>query len=471
MRMIHLALALGALGAAQPAVAQQSPLVGGWGGTLEAGAIRLRLTLTVADSAGTLHARFVSVDQGSSVFPATVEVRGDSAFFEAAMIGARYRAERVGRDTLRGQWEQGGGALPLTMVRGAEAGMVVRRPQLPRPPFPYREEQVTVQSVPGVTLAGTLTLPQGAGPHPAVLLVTGSGPQDRDETLLGHKPFLVLADYLARRGIAVLRLDDRGVAASTGAFAAATSDDFAADAQAAVRWLRARPDVADDRVGIVGHSEGGLIAPLVASRTPELGFIVMLAGPGTPSAELLMAQGALISRAAGGTEQQIERTLALQRELFTAIATEADSASLHAQLTEMVRRYQASLTPEERAQPDASDATFAAAVNQLISPWYRWFLRYDPAPALRATRVPVLALNGSLDLQVPADENLAAVQRALQAGGNRDVTIEKLPGLNHLFQTARTGAPSEYAEIEETFSPMALQRIGDWIVQRFGPRP
>lgn len=471
MRMIHFALALGALGASQPVTAQHSPLVGGWGGALEVQAMRLRLTLTVADSGGALNARFVSVDQDGTAFPATVSVHGDSAFFEAAMIGARYRAALVGRDTLRGEWLQGAGVLPLTLVRGANAGMVLRRPQLPRAPFPYREEPVTVQSVPGVTLGGTLTLPQGAGPHPAVVLVSGSGAQDRDETLLGHKPFLVLADYLTRRGIAVLRLDDRGVGASTGAFATATSDDFARDAEAAVRWLRARPDVADGRVGIVGHSEGGMIAPLVASRTPEVGFIVMLAGPGTPSAELLMAQGALISRAGGDSEQEIERTTALQRELFTAIATEADSAALHAGLREIASRYQASLTPEERAQPEASDATMAAAISQLISPWFRWFLRYDPAPALRATRVPVLALNGSLDLQVPADENLAGVQRALQAGGNRDVTTEKLPGLNHLFQTARTGAPSEYSELEETFSPAALQRIGDWIVQRFGPRP
>lgn len=471
MRMIRFALTLGAVAVAQPLAAQQSPLVGGWGGALEVQALRLRLTLTVADSGGALHARFVSVDQDGSVFPATVTARGDSAFFEAAMIGARYRAVLVGRDTLRGEWLQGAGVLPLTMVRGADAAMVARRPQLPRPPFPYREEQVTVQSVPGVRLAGTLTLPQGAGPHPAVLLVSGSGPQDRDETLLGHKPFLVLADHLTRRGIAVLRLDDRGIAGSTGAFAAATSDDFARDAEAAVRWLRARPDVADDRVGIVGHSEGGLIAPLVASRTPEVAFVVLLAGPGTPAAELLMAQGALISRAGGDSDQEVQRTTALQRELFTAIATEADSAALHGRLRQIARRFQASLTPEERARPEASDATMAAAIDQLIAPWFRWFLRYDPAPALRATRVPVLALNGSLDLQVPADENLAGIQRALAAGGNRDVTVEKLPGLNHLFQTARTGAPSEYAQIEETFSPAALRRIGDWIVQRFGPRP
>ena len=470
MRLIHLALALAALAASQPVAAQQSPLVGGWGGALEVQALRLRLTLTVADSGGALRARLVSVDQGGSTFPATVTVRGDSALFEAAMIGARYHAAIVGRDTLRGVWMQGAGTLPLTMVRGAEAGMVVRRPQLPRPPFPYREEQVAVQSVPGVRLAGTLTLPQGEGPHPAVLLVSGSGPQDRDETLLGHKPFLVLADYLARRGIAVLRLDDRGTGASTGSFAAATSDDFARDAAAAVSWLRARPEVADDRVGIVGHSEGGLIAPLVASRTPEVAFIVLLAGPGIASGDLLVMQGALISRAGGDTDQEVARTSALQRELFAAIAAEADSAALHGRLREIASAYQASLTPEERAEPGNSDATMAAAISSLISPWFRWFMRYDPAAALRATRVPVLALNGSLDLQVPADENLAAIEAALRAGGNRDVTVEKLPGLNHLFQTARTGAPSEYAEIEETFSPAALQKIGDWIVQRVGGR-
>jgi pimeloyl-ACP methyl ester carboxylesterase len=470
MRIIRCALALGALAASQPLAAQQSPLVGGWGGALEVQAIRLRLTATVVDSNGSLHARFTSVDQGNSVFPATVEVRGDSAIFTAAQIGATYRAVLVGRDTLRGEWSQGGGTLSMTMVRGADGGMVLRRPQEPRPPFPYRSEEVTVESVPGVRLAGTLTIPPGEGPHPAVVLVTGSGPQDRDESLLSHKPFLVLADHLSRNGIAVLRLDDRGVGRSTGSFAAATSDDLAQDAAAAVRWLRARPEAADDRVGIIGHSEGGMIAPMVASRTPEVAFIVLLAGPGIPSADLLVMQGALISRAGGESEGEVRRTSALQRELFTAIAQTADSAALHQQLREITRRFQASLTPEERARPDASDATMEAAVSALVSPWFRWFLRYDPAPALRATRVPVLALNGALDLQVPADEDLAGIQQALRAGGNRDVTVEKLPGLNHLFQTARTGAPSEYGEIEETMSPVVLQRVTAWILERFGPR-
>jgi pimeloyl-ACP methyl ester carboxylesterase len=470
MKPIRLALALAALAASQPLSAQQSPLVGGWGGALEVQALRLRLTLTVADSAGTLHARWVSVDQGSAAFPATVAVRGDSVEFTAGQVGARYRAVLVGRDTLRGEWMQGAGTLPLTLVRGADAGMVLRRPQVPQPPFPYRVEEVTVESVPGVRLAGTLTLPPGDGPHPAAVLVSGSGPQDRDETLLGHKPFLVLADYLTRRGIAVLRLDDRGIGRSTGSFVSATSDDFAQDAQAAVRWLRARPEVADDKVGIVGHSEGGLIGPIVASRTPELAFLVLLAGPGIRSDELLVMQGALISRAGGDAERDIERTSVFQRQMFAAINTVRDSAALRDTLAAIGRRFQETLTPEERASPYASDATMTAAINTMVSPWYRWFLRYDPAAALRATRVPVLAINGALDLQVPPDENLAAIERELRAGGNRDVTVEKLPGLNHLFQTARTGAPSEYAEIEETFSPAALQRVGDWIVRRFGPR-
>jgi pimeloyl-ACP methyl ester carboxylesterase len=469
MRIIRFALAAGALLAVQPLAAQQNPLAGGWGGALEVGAIRLRMTLAVQDSGGALQARFTSVDQGNAAFPAEVEMRGDSAIFTAGQIGASYRAVLAGRDTLRGTWTQGPGTLPLTMVRGADAGMVLRRPQHPRPPYPYRGEEVTVESVPGVRLAGTLTLPQGNGPHPAVVLVSGSGAQDRDETLLGHKPFLVLADHLTRAGIAVLRYDDRGTARSTGSFAGATSDDFANDAAAAVRWLRARPEIADDRVGIIGHSEGGLVAPLVASRDPQVAFLVLLAGPGIPAAELLVMQGALISRAGGDPEGEVERTSVLQREMFAAIAQTADSAALHDTLMAIGRRFQATLTPEERARPDASDATLAAAINTMVSPWYRWFLRHDPVPALRATRVPVLAVNGGLDLQVPADENLAGIQQALRAGGNRDVTVEKFPGLNHLFQTARTGAPSEYAEIEETMAPVVLQRVTAWILERFGP--
>jgi uncharacterized protein len=467
MRLIRFALAAGALAAAHPAAAQESPVAGRWGGALEASGMRLRLTLSVEAVGGALQARFVSVDQGSSAFAATVEVRGDSAVFTMPQIGGTYRAVLVGRDTLRGEWTQGPGTLPLTMVRGADAAMTLARPQNPQPPLPYRSEEVTVESVPGVRLAGTLTLPQGAGPHPAVLLVTGSGPQDRDESLLGHKPFLVLSDHLTRAGIAVLRVDDRGTGRSTGSFAGAMSDDFARDAEAAVRWLRARPEVADGRVGIVGHSEGGMIAPLVASRSPDVAFVVLLAGPGIPAADLLVMQGERIAQAGGAPEGVVRRSAELQRLLFAAVAATADSAALDAQVREIATRWRASLTPEEQAQIPGQAVD--VGLRQVMAPWFRWFLRYDPVPALRATRVPVLALNGALDLQVPADENLAGIEQALRAGGNRDVTVEKLPRLNHLFQTATTGSPSEYGEIEETMSPAVLQRVSAWILERFGP--
>ena len=390
--------------AAQPAVAQQSPLVGGWGGALEVQSIRLRLTLAVADSGGALHARFTSVDQGGAAVPVTVETRADSVIFTAAPLSASFRAVLAGRDTLRGTWAQGPATLPLTMVRGADAGMVLRRPQHPQPPFPYRSEEVTVESVPGVRLAGTLTLPQGDGPVPAVVLVSGSGAQDRDETLMGHKPFLVLSDHLTRAGIAVLRLDDRGTARSTGSFAASTSADFAEDAAAAVRWLRARPEVADDGVGIVGHSEGGSDRPDRGIATPRGGVRRAAGGPRHP----LRGADGKAGRAhqprgrrpgarggADGRPFSVRCSPPSRRRRTARRCTRGSARSASA----FGRRSRRAARAAGRVRRHVE-----AAVNTMVSPWYRWFLRYDPAPALRATRVPVLALNGGLDLQVPADE-------------------------------------------------------------------
>ena len=468
MRFLRFAFAASLLAAplATPAAAQDPGVVGRWGGALEVQSMRLRLTLEVKDEGGTRTAKFVSVDQGGSEIPATVAVTADSVIFEMAPLAAAYRAVRVGRDTLRGVWTQGAGSLPLTLVRGADAAMVVRRPQNPQPPYPYRAEEVSFESDPGVRLAGTLTLPQGAGPHPAVVLISGSGAQDRDEQLMNHRPFLVIADHLTRNGIAVLRVDDRGTGASTGTMEGATSEDFARDVMAAVRLLRTRPEVAGDRVGLIGHSEGGMIAPMVASRMPEVAFTVLLAGPGMDGAELLRLQGELISRATGTPDSLIQRTSNAQREAFAAINTIADSGALDARLREIVSVLLATTPPEDLQRRQAE---VAASLRQLTNPWFRYFLRYDPEPALRGTRVPVLALNGSLDLQVPADENLSGIERALRAAGNPDVTVEKLPGLNHLFQPATTGAPSEYGEIEQTMDPAVLERITSWILQRFGP--
>jgi hypothetical protein len=303
------------------------------------------------------------------------------------------------------------------------------------------------------------------------VLVSGSGPQDRDESLMGHKPFLVLADHLTRNGIAVLRYDDRGVAASEGDFATATTADFVTDALAATEYLRGRPDIDADGVGLIGHSEGGLVAPAAAAQSGGVAWIVLLAGPGVPGEEILLAQIEKISRASGASEEMIARSLATQRRVHDVLRADDDEATTARHLREVLRSAIDSASAAERAAIGSSDAQINAytdaQIRQVTSPWFRNFLRYDPRPSLEAVRVPVLALNGSLDLQVAPEQNLPEIEAALERAGNGDVAVHELAGLNHLFQTATLGAPAEYASIEETFSPTALSMISEWIAARF----
>jgi pimeloyl-ACP methyl ester carboxylesterase len=326
---------------------------------------------------------------------------------------------------------------------------------MPAPPFPYRAIDVAFDNPAGPShLAGTLTLPSGSGPFPAALLVSGSGQQDRDETLMGHKPFLVLADYLTRRGIAVLRVDDRGVGGSTGDVLHATSADFAGDAEAALAFLKSRPEIAPARIGIVGHSEGGMIGAMAAAKSPLVAWLVTMAGPGVRGHELILAQQRLIWAAAGETAPQLDKREKVGRAVIAALIeapTEVDARD----------RARAILT-----EAGYADAVGDQAIAMMASDWYRYLLRYDPAPALRQLRIPVLAVNGSLDLQVPAKENLPAIRAALK--NNRDATIVELPGLNHLFQPATTGAVGEYRDIETTIAPAALDTMTEWIRKRFG---
>ena len=465
-----LALAMAAsltpiVGAQQPAGADR--FVGNWSGTLATPTAKLRLALTVTrDSSGGLSAVLTSLDQGNAKIPATVVVHGDTIVASMAAVQASYVAVlTAARDSLRGAFTQGA-PLPLDMGRVSALPTPVR-PQEPKPPFPYRTQDVSFASVPGVRLAGTIAVPAGAGPFSAVVMVTGSGAQNRDEELLGHKPFLVIADYLARHGIASLRYDDRGFGRSTGNFAAATSADFANDAQAAVEFMRTQTGVARDRVGIVGHSEGGLVAPIVAARDPNVAFIVLLAGPGLPGDSILLMQEELIAKASGVPQAAIDTNAEVNTRLFAAIKSARDSADAAARVAAITNRMVASLPADEQAQ---GRARLALAEKQVLSPWMQYFLKYDPRPTLEKVHVPVLALDGSLDLQVPPKQDLAAIDAALTRGGNRDHRVELLPGLNHLFQPATTGSPSEYATIEETFSPAALKIIADWINARGAKR-
>lgn len=469
-----LSFSIRAPAADEPPAAAAHPLAGIWQGALNVGAVELRLVLKIAEEDGELTGKIDSPDQGvKDIAVDTVALDEKAVRVELKALAASFEGELSDDgQQIAGHWKQSGLALPLTVKR-LEKEPDYSRPQEPKKPYPYAEEEVTYEnSQAGVKLAGTLTLPQAEQPVPAVLLITGSGPQDRDESLLGHKPFLVLADYLTRRGIAVLRVDDRGVGGSTGDPATSTTDDFAGDALAGVAYLKSRQEIDPAKIGLIGHSEGGLIAPLAASRSSDVAFIVMLAGTGVRGEEILYRQAELITRASGASDEQVATAGEQQRQLFEVLRQEPDPAAAEVKLREIV----AQLVEEAAAKPDqAADqapaetikAQAEAQVKALVSPWFRFFLTYDPRLALSKVTCPVLAINGEKDLQVDPKQNLPPIEEALKAGGNKDYTIRELAGLNHLFQTCQSGAPAEYGKIDETFAPAALELIADWILERF----
>jgi hypothetical protein len=417
-----------------------------WLGTLEAGQVKLRVVLKVQKAGDGWAATLDSVDQGAKDLPVdSVAVDGDTVKFEMPKLRAGFSGKRSADGSeIAGTWTQGAASLPL-VLRRVEKAPELNRPQEPRRPLPYDETEVAYENkAAGVKLAGTLTVPRGKGPFPAALLITGSGPQDRDETIFGHRPFLVLADHLTRRGIAVLRADDRGVGKSTGQFADATTADFAADAEAGLDFLLKRPGIDAARIGLIGHSEGGLIAPMVASRRSDVAFVVLLAGMGVVGEQLLYHQGERLLKAFGRPPEAIAAQRKTQEQVFSLLKQESDPAVIDAKLGALRKALPGSLV------------------------WLRFALTYDPAPALRKVKCPVLAINGELDLQVDPDQNLPAIEAALKEGGNKDVAIAKLPKLNHLFQTAKTGLPAEYSQSEETMAPAALHTISEWIGKRVG---
>jgi hypothetical protein len=307
-----------------------------------------------------------------------------------------------------------------------------------------------------------LTVPRGSGPFAAAILITGSGPQDRDETLMGHRPFWVIADSLTRRGIAVLRLDDRGVGKSTGNSARATITDMAGDVLAGVEFLKGRKQIDAKRIGVIGHSEGGIVGPLTASMSSDIAFVVMLAGTGVPGDQVLALQGEMVAKAAGASDDAIAANRTIQKTLLDIMRAERGEKDEKV-VTEKLRQAWAEVKPKG-AGADV-DKMMDAQIAGIVSPEIRSFLYHDPAPVLRSLQVPVLALNGSRDIQVPPSQNLPAIVAALTAGGNNDFMVAELPGLNHLFQKCTTCAVSEYSQLEETFSPTALEIMGDWVTR------
>ncbi len=447
------------------ATAQAPDFGGHWAGTLAAGAVDLRLVVHIEQTpAGTWRATFDSLDQGAMGLPVTrLTLAGAHLSLAIDPLKVTYEADLDAAGALVGTFQQGGQSFPLTLTRTATPPQVTR-PQTPQPPFPYEEQQVTFDSVPGVKLAGTLTVPHGGGPFGAAVLVSGSGPQDRNESLFGHEPFRVLADHLARHNIAVLRYDDRGFGRSTGDFSAATTQDFTQDAAAAVRFARASDAIDPGQVVVIGHSEGGLVAPLVAGADPDLAGIVLLAAPGVDGATITALQTRLLLAEMGVEPAAQAKILAARQAVIARLQAGGSEAILKESLKPLLQDW---LVAEGNA---AAPEAVASRLAELTSPWMRFFLSYDPAPALTQVKCPVLALNGALDTQVDAAQNLPAIVAALEAGHNPDYAVIKLPRLNHLFQTAITGSLAEYGRIQETLSPRLLNTVTAWLGPRMARR-
>ncbi|MFP4663752.1 MAG: alpha/beta hydrolase family protein [Bacteroidales bacterium] len=443
-------------------VAQE--ISGAWNGVLTAiPGQNLRLVFNITETDTGISVNMDSPDQSVFGIPAS------EATFESPRLtiiikqaGIKFDGTLDG-DSIAGTFNQLGSSFPLVLSKNGKKAEKPNRPQEPQKPYPYVAEDITFENESGITLAGTLTMPDKEDKFPATVLISGSGPQNRNEELMGHKPFLVLSDHLTRNGIAVLRFDDRGTGESEGDFSKATSFDFAADVEAAINYLGSRKEIDTEKIGLIGHSEGGLIAPIVASLQPDnVGFIVLLAGPGLPGSEIILMQQQLIGKASGMSEEKLKIAVSANAQIFDLIAESEKPESLHEELRNLLNKIIKD-NPETVPEGMENKQYIDTQVDQLLSPWMTTFLTYDPAIALENVLCPVLAINGENDLQVPPKENLEKIREALEKGGNQNITTIELKGLNHLFQESETGLPNEYGQIEQTFSPKALDTITTWV--------
>ncbi len=436
---------------------------GSWHGLLKVQGMELHLVFNISQDEDGLKATMDSPDQGAHGIAVDATAFKDGILTMAIPMAAINYTGTLSGDTITGTFAQAGMEIPLNLTREVPEKTAVVRPQEPQKPYPYQAEEVFFKNPEAdITLAGTLTLPREQGTFPAVVMITGSGPQNRDEEILGHKPFLVIADHLTRHGIAVLRFDDRGVAQSEGDFSSATSYDFATDVEAAVAYLLARDEIDPAKIGLIGHSEGGIIAPIVAGRnTEKVNFIVLLAGTGIRGDKLLLEQQLLIGKAMGMGEEEMNKNQLINRQIFELVLKNEEKETLESNIRALMQEALAD-TDEQMLGGMPIEQFIDQQTSLVTSPWMSTFLRLDPAVYLEKVRCPVLAVNGSNDLQVPPS-NLQAIETSLHRGGNTKVTLKEFPGLNHLFQECDTGSPTNYAAIEQTFAPEVLEKLSSWI--------
>lgn len=440
-------------------------ITGQWNGVLKVQGAQLRVVFNVTADNGELKSTMDSPDQGAKGIPTTATTFENSTLkITIINAGIEYTGTLGNENIIVGTFKQAGQSFPMNLSKEAIEKEVVARPQEPVKPYPYYSEDITFENKEAkITLAGTLTLPKENGLFPVVILISGSGPQNRDEELLGHKPFLVLSDFLTRNGIAVLRYDDRGTAQSEGDFKAATSADFATDVESAIEYLKTRKEIDKKQIGLIGHSEGGIIAPMVANKSKDVAFIVLLAGTGLPGDQILLSQQRLIGKASGVRDELLQENELINKKAFDVVKKSNSLEQLEDDLTNLLNKFLVDNPITDIPQGMSSDDFVKLQITQVVNPWMQYFIKYDPSLALEKVKCPVLALGGEKDLQVPSKENLEAIKNALTKGENKNVTIKELANLNHLFQESNTGSPNEYATIEQTFSPIALNEILRWI--------
>lgn len=442
-------------------------IAGSWLGVLNTGNIELRLVFNISVTEdASFEATLDSPDQGAIAIPmGEVSLTEDSIRIEAPALMGFYIGKITSPSTIEGEWHQSGSNFKLDLDKQGKA-IVLNRPQEPQPPYPYMEDEVSFNNAEqGFSLGGTLTLPEGEGPFPVALLVTGSGSQNRDEEIFGHKPFKLIADHLTKRGIAVLRYDDRGVASSGGNITGSTTADYAADARSAIEYLLKRSEIDSSRIGVIGHSEGGMIAFMLASAHKDMAFIISLAGPGVDGKTILLEQSDFIARLSGVKDSVLEDNKIVMNSVYDIMIANESHHVWGEEVLKFTSEHYSEKGAGDYSEEDIerSKKNLLGSIPEASYAWMRYFVMFDPASLFGSIKCPVLALNGEKDCQVLPEKNINAIQDGLLSSGNTSVTTMILPGLNHLFQNCETGLPAEYGIIEETFDQKTLDIMSEWI--------
>lgn len=444
-------------------IAQNNPqrFVGHWKGAINmAQNTSVEILLHITQSNGKIQTK-LSSSRGLTGLPIKdVQATGNHFQFTIKAYAVNYKGVLTkNKKIMQGTWQQAGQKLPLNFRKITANEAFFTRKQTPRPPFPYREQEVTYTNPKdNVTLSGTLTVPQGEGKFPVVILLSVAGPNNRDQAFAGHKPYAVIADYLTRKGIAILRSDDRGVGKSQGNLFQSTIADFAEDTQAAITFLKKHPQIDTQRIYLLGNSEGGAVAGVIAAQNPQVAGIILLASPGIGTQQIILKQGENLGKTLNYSDKQIAIIQQRGKELFQIITTEKDNPKARKKIKALLKKYK-----DAPSLPNYFAKTEDEAIDMYLSPWYRYQLTFKSSEAFEKVKCPVLALNGSLDRVIMPKENLQAIHQSLIKADNSDITIRQIPGLNHIFQTAKTGSPLEYGSLEESFSPKALKIIYQWL--------